>query len=925
MNFSTRFVPGFFAGKVVQVRLMVAAMAALLSGHAVAASYTSSSASDFSWTTTSAWTPAPGASGPASGDTATLSDVSAARTVTYDATATGALGVLNIIETSGFSNTLKLARSLNVASDISLSGAGATLDLQNFVLTNGNLTVGGGGSLLIGSNGQTTAVNSITGNLILNAGGAISTNANAGDGGSNKAPTVSVTGSVTMNGGTLTLNQSSTGGLRFQSNGNFTGNGGSVVFSGSGGTNAALTLSGAVNVFGSGMTFSTINGATSNNVFLLTSANLNQSLTIGTSAVLDLAIRQTGSGNSSVKTVTSTAAGNYIGTVLVGATGNASSSSTFKMGSDLVVSSGKNLFGLAAGTNLGTLGIDLNGHTYDGTSYAAGWKPSNNGSTDNWALTSSGGAGVFKATLFDFSTTSLRISVGSNVTLQATGTGANVFTPSGTVVFDPNSTFYYTGSGATLANVGGTMGNIVVGTGSSASTLTLNSAVSVAAASTVRVASQSTLVLGSNALSTGTGKITIESGGSLNTSGITQSLLDQISSSSGSAPSAAYLNLTASVTLNSALDFSNLGNVSLGGSATISAGTGSLTPSNGSYKLGSPLGTLTIAGSILSGASNNLIVTGGNVRIGSSNATFGGDTVIEESGRLTQTTATRLPSTTNMTNNGIFDLVNTDTGANATIASLSGAGVVTNTASSDTYSKTLIVNGSRSTTFSGQITDAASSAGATLGLTKSGSSILTLSGTLTYAGSTSVNGGTLLINGNAAGASGAVTVRNTGSLLGGSGIIGGATTFLAGSKLSAGQSAGAIGTLTFSNGLDLSAASDNSGAYLFDLGLTGSSDKIAITSGVLNVGVLDAADFVFTTSTGFGNGIYKLFDASNSISGSIGSSLVDLGGGFTGTLSIDNVNNDILLTVVPEPAPPCLMVLGCLMMAAWVRRRMLAR
>lgn len=228
--------------------------------------------------------------------------------------------------------------------------------------------------------------------------------------------------------------------------------------------------------------------------------------------------------------------------------------------------------------------------------------------------------------------------------------------------------------------------------------------------------------------------------------------------------------------------------------------------------------------------------------------------------------------------------------------------------------KSLTLQGSTAGT--GKISGAIVNGASATSLIKNGSGMWDLSGANTYTGGTTVNAGTLLVNGSLS-ATGNVNV--TAGTLGGSGdgtttgVIGGATTLAAGAKLSPGSAAGLAGNLTFSNGLDLSASSNDTGAYLFNLGSVAASDKITLTSGTalaLNVGTLDTTDFTFTTGVGFGAGTYVLFDASSAIAGSVGTGVYDFGGGFTGTLSIDSLNNDVLLTVVPEPSTTLMMGMG---------------
>ena len=81
------------------------------------------------------------------------------------------------------------------------------------------------------------------------------------------------------------------------------------------------------------------------------------------------------------------------------------------------------------------------------------------------------------------------------------------------------------------------------------------------------------------------------------------------------------------------------------------------------------------------------------------------------------------------------------------------------------------------------------------GLTKTGSNTLTLTGTNTYGGQTSVNVGTLVVNGNQSGATGNVTVASA-ARLSGTGTVGGDTTFNSGA-IHAPGAVGAAGPQTF--------------------------------------------------------------------------------------------------------------------------------
>jgi fibronectin-binding autotransporter adhesin len=185
-----------------------------------------------------------------------------------------------------------------------------------------------------------------------------------------------------------------------------------------------------------------------------------------------------------------------------------------------------------------------------------------------------------------------------------------------------------------------------------------------------------------------------------------------------------------------------------------------------------------------------------------------------------------------------------------TIAGLNDSttgGTVTNT-----VANTLTLGGSGTYGFSGVIQNGTG----TQTLTKSGAGTQTLSGANTYTGNTNVNSGTLLVNGNQSGATGAVTVAS-GATLGGSGTVGGATVIQTGGFLSPGNS---IGTTTFGSGLTIN------GTYLAQLGTPGAtpasgvSDRAAVTGALtLTGGTLSLSDNAGANSNGSaGAGAYRL-------------------------------------------------------------------
>jgi autotransporter-associated beta strand protein len=196
------------------------------------------------------------------------------------------------------------------------------------------------------------------------------------------------------------------------------------------------------------------------------------------------------------------------------------------------------------------------------------------------------------------------------------------------------------------------------------------------------------------------------------------------------------------------------------------------------------------------------------------------------------------------------------------------------------------------------------------GLRKDGYGTLQLTASNTYSGTTSVQMGTLLVDGSLNPTS-QVTVSAS-ATLGGTGTVGQVLVY-SGGHIAPGDS---IGTLAITGGLTLRA-----GAKLdFDLGALTASDEILMENSTLSLNGQQFADFAFHAMDGFGQGTYLLVDAAL-IQGGLGANCSGMIGGLPAALFISG--NDLVLTVVPEPSAISLLGIGVASLFAytWRRRR----
>ncbi|RST53953.1 autotransporter-associated beta strand repeat-containing protein [Variovorax sp. DXTD-1] len=344
------------------------------------------------------------------------------------------------------------------------------------------------------------------------------------------------------------------------------------------------------------------------------------------------------------------------------------------------------------------------------------------------------------------------------------------------------------------------------------------------------------------------GGLTLDGGALRNTAGFTSARNVTLGTNGGTFDTQASLTLSGTIGGTGSLTKTGADTLTLTGSNTYTGGTavnGGTVAVSADANLGNASGALSLDGGALqstaafTSARAVTLNAGGGTFQTTADLTLTG--AIGGAGALTKTDAGTLVLTGNNTYAG-------GTTISAGTLQLGNGGATGSIAGNAVNNGALVFNRSDTYSFGGTVSGSG-------GVTQQGTGITVLTGNNSYGGSTAVNAGTLIVNGNQAAAAGATSVA-AGATLGGAGTIGGNVSVADGATLSPGNLGSVPGTLAINGNLTLG----NASALAYNFGqanvIGGAYNDLTRVAGDLTLG--GTLNVTTTPGATFDPGIYRV-------------------------------------------------------------------